>query len=121
MHMDNMHDEFWTNVLPDVREALGLRPLSIMESELAYRDAPVVELREDEIDGLMAQAMSDIPKELDHDTPTTDISDAMREEFLQLNREQGDEDAEVDDSIQRQRDEVLDEDADEEDDEPEVD
>ena len=121
-HMDNMHDGFWNSILPDVREAFGLRPLSIEESEQAYRDAQAVELSDDEIDGLMAKSMSDIPKEPGFspspDDATVDVPDATREEFLQLNREKGEEDPEVDDLIQRQRDEALGDDEDGDEDEP---
>ena len=118
--MDNMHDEFWNDLLPDIREALGLRELTIEESVKAYADATPVELGENEIQWLMDQAITEIPQEPGFDEGP-DVPRATLEGFMQLNREEGDSDPEVDAFIQRQRDEALDQDGNDETDKPELD
>lgn len=119
--MDNMHDDFWNDVLPDIREALGLKDLSIEESKKAYDEAPAVDLHDNEIEWLMKCAMTEIPQEPGCDVGSHEIPKATLEGFLQLNREEGEEDPEIDALIRRQRDEALDEDGNDEADKPELD
>lgn len=114
--MDNMHDDFWNDLLPELRDTLGLRPLSIDESIKAYNEASAVDFSEADIQRLIEQGKSDIPQEPGFGDAADHVDESTKAEFLQLNRDAGDADADVDDLVQRQRDEALNDEAEDDED-----
>lgn len=117
MTMDTMHDKSWDDLAPGFRKVLGLRPLTHEEARKAHADAPEADITEEEIDCLLETARTDIPKECPSAGEAQEVEpNPISEDVYQLHRNEGDEDAEVDDLLDQQRREALDDD----DDEPET-
>ena len=117
---DPRDDQFWNELRPEMRRALHLDPLSDEEAAREFDEAPTVRLTEEQIAEYARIAAGDMPREPSYSerigTPNTEIDEEIGE-VVELYRNEGDLDPDVEDEMRRQREEALADDLEEEDDE----
>lgn len=101
-------DNFWGAMASKLRRALNLHPLCDDEAEKEYKAAPTESLPAEKLDAMMESIVSGRddwePSELGHGDG---LESGIDEESLQLNRNPGDADPEVDDLVERHRRKAL--------------
>jgi len=120
---DQSDNRFWEAMVPEMQEAMHLRPYTSAEAEWEFDEAPAVPLSEDDVNRYAEIALSGIPREpsyaertasSDSDSPI----DAEVQELQGMFRNQGELDPEVEEEMRRKREESQDHDDPEENDEP---
>ena len=114
--MPNQDDKFWRDIARKLRQDLRLRPLSKEESEKEYEAAEPVRLPDEKLDAIVGAAVSgehavwdDEPDQTSwaSELDTSEVASDVR----QLNRNLSDEeDAEVDELVEKHRREAFEED-----------
>jgi len=105
--MTHEADKFWQKVAEDLARQSGLAPLTPEEAQREFEALPDVRLSDSEIDSVIDQVTSG---ELGVWTPTpidTEMlgaeSEAIEEDVCQLNRNEGQDDAETDELLDELR------------------
>lgn len=124
---DPRDDQFWNEMGPEMRRALHLDPLSDEEAAREFDEAPELPLSEEQIAEFVRRAAGAIPREPSYKertaTPNAEIDKEVGE-VVELFRNEGDLDPDVEEEMRRQREEALaddDDDDDEEEDDEETD
>lgn len=107
--MANKGDKFWSEMAGRLRRALHLDPLTMQEAEEEYRAAEDKPIPDETIYAIMQSVCSGEETPFPHrdrDLEGTHESN-IEDQVLQLNRNQGEEDAEVDELIEKHRRKAL--------------
>lgn len=109
--MNTTDDLFWASIAPVLRKAAGFEmpDIATMEAELdAIEGAPISESKVDE---RVEAALTGIVRPRRWSTEQPEEADesfgSIRDEALQLNRNLGEDDAEIEDFLEQQRREAL--------------
>lgn len=101
-------DKFLGTMASKLRRALHLHPLCAEEAEKEYRDAPSEPMPSEKLDAMIKSIVSGKDDWASPDASLDDeLESGIDEEALQLNRNLGDEDPEVDDLVDRHRRKAL--------------
>lgn len=115
--MIDLRDErFWNEMGPEMRRALHLEPLSDDEAARAFEEAPELPLSEDQIAEFARIAAASVPREpsyLDRTAERGAEIDQEVGEVLELHRNEGEDDAEIEERMNQQAEEALGDDDDE--------
>ncbi len=117
---DPRDDQFWNEMEPEMRRALYLDPLTDEEAAREYDEAPEVPLSEEQIAEFARIAGSAVPREPSYNERTNKPNAEIEKEVgevVELYRNEGDLDPDVEEEMRRQREEALADDDEEEDDE----
>ena len=109
--MTNEADKFWQKVAKDLARQSGVAPLTPEEAQKEFEALPDARLSDSEIDSIIDQVTSGklavwTPAPMDAETPGVD-SEAIEEDVYQLNRNEGQADAETDDLLDELRRKAL--------------
>lgn len=117
---DPRDDQFWTEMRPEMRRALHLEPHSDEEAAREFDEAPEVSLSEEQIAEFARIAARAVPREPSFNERTNKPNAEIEKEVgevVELYRNEGDRDPDVEEEMRRQREEALADDDEEEDDE----
>jgi hypothetical protein len=117
---DPRDDQFWNEMRPEMRRALHLEPLSDEEAAREFDEAPEIPLSEEQIAEFARLAARAVPREPSYNERTTKPKAEIEKEVgevVELYRNEGDLDPDVEEEMRRQREEALADDDEEEDDE----
>ena len=110
--MNHDADKFWQKAAKDLARRSGYAPLTPEEAQQEFDSLPDVKLSDDEIESIVDQVTSGelavwtlTPTE---DDATSYDSEAIEEDVLQLNRNEGEADAETDELLDELRRKALD-------------
>lgn len=109
--MPDENDRFWGEMASKLRRAMKLHPLCPEESETEYKAAERRPLPDGDLDAIVHSIVSgrDDWKEAQGEETWSDGTDAadIEDQVLQVNRNLGDEDPEVDERVEEHRRKVL--------------
>lgn len=120
---DPRDDQFWNEMEPEMRRALHLDPLTDEDAAREYDEAPEVPLSEEQIAEFARIAGSAVPREPSYNERTSKPNaeiDKEVGEVVELFRNEGDVDPDVEEEMKRQREDALADDDDEEEDDEET-
>lgn len=109
--MNHETDKFWQKAAKELARRLGHAPLTPEEAQREFESLPDVKLSDDEIDSIVEQVTSGeltvwTPEPL-IDEPATFESEAIEEDVLQLNRNEGQADEQTDQLLDELRRKAL--------------
>lgn len=109
--MTSEADRFWQKVAKDLARQSGVAPLTSEEAQKEFEALPDAGLSGTEIDSIIDQVTSGelavwAPVSTDADLPVAD-SEAIEQDVYQLNRNEGQADAETDDLLDELRRKAL--------------
>lgn len=109
--MTHEADKFWQKVAKDLARQSGLAPLTPEEAQKEFEALPDVKLSDSEIDSVIDQVTSGelavwTPTPIDAETPGVE-SEAIEQDVYQLNRNEGQDDAETDELLDKLRRKAL--------------
>ena len=109
--MSHEADKFWQKAAKDLARRSGLAPLTPEQAEKECESLPKLKLSEEEIESIIDQVTSGeltewTPTPMEGDAPSFD-SEAIEEDVLQLNRNEGQADAETDELLDELRRKAL--------------
>jgi hypothetical protein len=114
--MDANPDKFWNDLAEAFRREMGLRPLSADEAQAELDGAPCIPLSEEEINNLVEGAMSGELAVWDQSPDPSWLTEEDTSEIesgvLQVNRNPGEEDPEIDAQIEELRRKALEDEGD---------
>ena len=109
--MTSEADRFWQKVAKDLARQSGVAPLTPEEAQKEFEALPDAGLSDTEIDSIVDQVTSGelavwTPVSTDADLPAAD-SEAIEQDVYQLNRNEGQSDAETDELLDELRRKAL--------------
>lgn len=106
--MPDENDRFWGEMAPKLRRAMKLHPLCPEESEKEYKAAEQRPLPDGSLDAMVDSIVSgrDDWNESQDEQPWSDGAD-IEDQVLQVNRNLGEEDPEVDERVEEHRRKAL--------------
>ena len=117
---DPRDDQFWNEMRPEMRRAMHLEPLSDEEAAREFDESPEVPLLAEQIAQYARIAAGAIPREPSYNERTTKLDAEIDKEVgdvVELFRNEGDLDPDVEEEMRRQREDALADDEEEKDDE----